>query len=171
MTRLATTGNSSCAMISIAGFKDPDMDINKKYMEDKNSFKKPKESACFVVSGNKTKAGNWKWGKSKFTVNEFYDKILYPTTQPLGCTGDYPFERLMEEIEESEMWNKLILITLNSYQRNVCDKYWEKQLARWDFKLVDMTRNEIGSMCYIYIRNFARPDSVNKFVVPIGPNG
>lgn len=144
MTRVATAGTSSCATISIAHFKGDNIDLNEAYKADKNSFDGPT-------------------GEGK-TVDDFYYDILYPTKQPLGHTGEYPFERLMEEIDDSEMSTKFILATLNSWQFNQNDKYWPKELERHGFKLMDVTDNTIGARCYIFVRNNNRPDNVKEII-------
>lgn len=135
MTHIATMGTSSCATIAIGGFKDPvGKTLNEKYIKNPDEF-------VLELDGG-------------FSVEEFYKKILYPSSQPLGRTGDYPFELLMEELDKSKMSSKYVVITLNSYQNM---SYWPKQLSKWGFKLVDKTKNEIGTMNYIYIRNPNRP--------------
>ncbi len=144
MTRLATAGTSSCATISIAHFKGDNMDLNEAYKADKNSF-------SGLADEDKT-------------VKNFYDDVLYPISQPLGHTGEYPFERLMEEIDDSEMSTKFILATLNSWQFNKNDKYWPKELERHGFKLVDVTDNTIGERCYIFVRNNNRPNNVEEII-------
>ena len=135
MTHLATMGTSSCATISIGNFgkygKDQ-IDLNKKYLADRKSFK---------LKG--------------MSVAQFYDKILYPTSQPLGTTGEYPFDRLMEELEDSPMNDKFTIITLNEGQNK--EEHWQERLKHWGFFLIDQTKNNIGSMNYIYTRNRARP--------------
>lgn len=138
MTRLATMGTKSCATIAINGFSGDDILLNEDFFE-----------------GKVTKHGDG------LSVDKFYNKILYPTDQELGQTASYPFEMLMREIEESEMEDKFTIVTLNSYQQEAKDSYWPKQLKKWGFKLMDKTKNNIGTMCYVYIRNLARPKNAN----------
>lgn len=135
MTHVATMGTSSCATIAIAGFGQPEVIRNKKYMDD--------PTKADITSGQ--------------TVEEFYDKILYPTSQPLGKTADYPFDLLMEEIDKSRMNDKFTILTLNRSQKEGNDGYWVERLKDWGFFLIDETYNNIGEMCYIYTRNRARP--------------
>lgn len=135
MTRLATMGTSSCATIAIAGFKPNQKELNEKYKESKNPEMEPKN-----------------------TIQNFYHKILWPQAQPLGHTGEYPFELLMEKIEESKMKDKFIIITLNKRQKEGDAGYWPKELKRWGFSLIDATKNNIGQPCYVYTRNLARID-------------
>lgn len=136
MTRLATMGTSSCATIAIAHFKGKNKDLNDQYLADPSSFVQP---------------------EGGMTVQEFYDDILYPTDQELGCTGEYPFRRLMEEIDKSAMKDKFIIATLNASQYNFDDEYWPKQLAECGFEVIDKTNNKIGQLCYIFARNKGRP--------------
>lgn len=131
MTRIATMGTSSCATIAIAGFKDEQKELNESYRKDPKSFK---------LNG--------------MSVDEFYDKVLYPVSQPLGATGDYPFDLLMKELNKSSMKDKFIIATLNSYQ--FFGGYFTELLLNNGFSLVDKTKNDIGEMCYIFIRNEAR---------------
>lgn len=142
MTKLATMGTSSCATIAIQGFGNRDKGANEAY-----------------ITG-----GAHIFEDEGISVGEFYDEILYPTEQDLGRTRDYPFEELMELIESVEgdcggsMEDKYTVATLNAYQFNADDKYWPEQFKRWGFELVDKTKNSIGSICYIYVRNKARVD-------------
>lgn len=136
MTRIATMGTSSCATIAIAGFKDEQKELNESYRKDPKSFKLE--------------------GKS---VDQFYNDILYPISQPLGSTGEYPFDLLMEELNRSGMKDKFIIATLNSYQ--FFGGYFTELLLNNGFSLVDKTKNNIGEMCYIFIRNEARKGFTN----------
>lgn len=142
MTKLATMGTSSCATIAIQGFGERDKEANEAY-----------------ITG-----GPPVFEDEGVSVEEFYDEILYPTEQDLGRTRDHPFEELMELIELVEgqdgnsMEDKYTVATLNSYQFNTDGRYWPNQLKRWGFELVDKTNNNIGSICYIYVRNKARVD-------------
>lgn len=135
MTKLSTMGTSSCATIALQGFKDEQYELNENYINEGKSI-----------------------GGGGHTVEQFYDKVLYPTKQELGRTKDYPFTQLMEEIGKTAMNDKFIIATLNAYQFNTKDHYWPKQLAKWGFQLIDKTENNIGSTCYIYTRNQAVVD-------------
>lgn len=152
MTHVATTGMGSCALISISGFSEKGnwpfkhKQENEKYLADKSSFKGPQP-----IHDNEPGCG---------TVKDFYSKVLYPTIQNLGRTGEYPFERLMEEIEECALGGKMIFICINasSYKEG----YWPDQFAKWGFDLVDSTTNQIGSTNYIYVRCPGRLPLNNK---------
>lgn len=131
MPHVATMGTSSCATISIGGFKTGDtIAQNEAYKADKTV---PKTTGM--------------------TVKEFYSKVLYPTSQPLGKSCDLPFTKLMEDIEESSLKTKLVMATLNQYQYNGNDRYWHNELKSWGFVLVAKTKNTIGSVNYVYMRN------------------
>ena len=132
MSRLATMGTSSCATIAISGFKDQDLNRNKQYLKNPEAFVEPVNS-----------------------VDTFYNSILYPTSQPLGKTDEYPFDALMKAIDKSSMKDKFTIITLNEYQYKV--QHWLERLEHWGFTLMDKTKNNIGSMNYVFIRNLARP--------------
>lgn len=136
MSRLSVMGTASCATISLCGFKTPDKHLNEEYINTPDKFKE------FKV-------------KDGLTVNEFYNQILYPTAQELGRTGNYPFQLLMELIDKSMMEDKFTIVTLNAHQNM---GYWPKHLKKWGFELVDKTKNNLGTMCYIYTRNRARRD-------------
>jgi hypothetical protein len=140
MTHIATMGTSSCATIAIGNFgkypkPNAEIERNQAYLADPTSVK---------IEG--------------MTVGEFYSKILYPTDQPLGTTAEYPFDLLMEELEKSRMNDKFTIITLNEDQNTV--PHWQERLAHWGFFLIDQTKNNIGTMNYIYTRNRARPKKV-----------
>ena len=132
MTRVATSGTHSCAAISISGFGDKDRQMEEEYIRDGE----------FYYTSNKT-------------VYWFYNKILYPTTQPLGKSESVPFSFLMKELDENGMKNKYMTAVLNVEQ--IFDGYWIKKLKEHGFKMMDETFNDIGMMCYIFIRNFGRP--------------
>lgn len=137
MTRIATMGTSSCATIAIAGFKDEQKKLNESYRKDPNSFK---------LEG--------------LSVDEFYDKVLYPVSQPLGSTGEYPFDLLIEKLNRSAMRGKFIIATLNSYQ--FFNGYFTRLLLENGFSLVDKTKNSIGEMNYVFIRNGSKRDITDK---------
>lgn len=131
MPHVATMGTSSCATISIGGFKWGDaFGDNEKYKE----------------SGESNESEG-------LTVNEFYRKVLYPTSQPLGKSRDMPLRKLMDDIDESSLRSKLIMATLNHSQYMVKERYWHKELLECGFELVTKCSNSIGSTNYIYIRN------------------
>lgn len=132
MTHIATLGTSSCATIAIGGFKAGNKELNDNYLANKSSFKEPAEG---------------------LTVEGFSSNILMPIAQDLGRTKDYPFERLMEDLEKSSLKNKLVIATLNQSQYLGNDCYWHQQLKKWRFTLFTKTRNEWGSVNYMYIRN------------------
>lgn len=134
MTKLATMGTSSCATIALQGFKDEDLALNKNYEEGKDFECPPND------------------------VDWFYNKILYPTRQDLGRTDTMPFELLMKQLDASRMKDKFIIATLNAYQFNQHNGYWPQRLEKWGFKLIDKTKNNIGSVNYIFTRNIARVD-------------
>lgn len=130
MTRVATMGTSSCATIAIAGFKGDQVVIDKLYQE----------------------TGESKEGEG-LSVQEFYNQILYPVSQPLGHSREYPFTKLMEEIDKGSMKTKFCIATLNTTQATTEDGYWPKQLAKFGFELLTKTKNTIGQTCWVYTRN------------------
>ena len=131
MPHVATMGCSSCATISIGGFKSGDTKgINEKYKADGTV---PETS-----------------GKS---VKEFYNKVLYPTSQPLGKSRDLPFTKLMEDIRDSYLNTKMCMAVLNEYQYQGDDKYWHTELKKWGFRLKTKCKNDIGSINDVYWRN------------------
>jgi hypothetical protein len=132
MTHIATLGTSSCATIAIGGFKEPNKEKNDAYIDNTKTFK---DDAVGM------------------SVKEFSDKVLYPVSQPLGRTKDYPLEQLMQELERSALAGKLIIATLNQNQYMGNNLYWHKQLKKWGFKLFTKTNNNWGSVNYMYIRN------------------
>lgn len=151
MAKLSTMGTSSCATIAIQGFKEiykvySAVDLNEAYLNNTDG-KSPD-----------------KLNSAQKAVQKFYNGILYPTEQKLGRTRDYPFDALMKAIDESSMNDKFTIITLNEYQKNYKDNYWENRLKFWGFELMDKTKNNIGDMCYIYVRNLARPKNVDEVV-------
>lgn len=130
MTRAATMGTSSCATIAIAHFKGDNFKINEEYLKSKQNMK-----------------------KEGLSVAEFYSQIIYPTSQPLGHTAEYPFDQLMDEIDSSSLKGKYITATLNQQQFNFENGYWVKRLEARGFKAVDKTHNDIGQDCTIFVRN------------------
>lgn len=87
------------------------------------------------------------------TIDQFYRDILYPVEQPLGRSRDYPFQKLMEEIDSGPLSSKLIMATLNAYQYQEKDRYWHHELKAHNFKLIAKTSNSIGTINYVYMRN------------------
>lgn len=146
MTRLATMGTSSCATLALQGFKNEDILLEKAFKEkgDKAVYPKPH-----------SKDGN------NLNVADFYSQILYPTTQNLGRTGDYPFSYLMDLIQgHRTMKGKFIVITINSVEYN--RGFWPEKFEGRGFKLLDVTKNSLGGQLnYIYVFNEARPAHVN----------
>ena len=132
MTRIATLGTSSCATIAIAHFKEPNKALNDAYIADPKSFKEP---------------------ASGMTVAEFSSSILYPVSQPLGHTKEYPFEKLMEDLAKSGMSSKLVMATLNQSQFMGNDHYWPKQLKKHGFKLIHKAGNNWGQPNYMFMRS------------------
>jgi hypothetical protein len=137
MSRIATMGTASCATVALSGFKQGQMELNEDFKAGK-------------LKGKVEEAG--------VSLDKFWNNILYPTSQPLGQTEDLPFEALMRAFGKSRMADKFVIATLNEHQQQGLDGYWVKELTSHGFKLVDKTKNNIGSMCYIYIRNGARPE-------------
>jgi len=131
MPHVATMGTSSCATISIGGFKSGDSyTINEKYKED---------GTVPETDG--------------LSVSEFYSQILYPVSQPLGRSRDLPFQKLMEDIKGSSLSSKLVMATLNESQYMARDGYWHQELKKYGFELVTKCNNSIGSTNYVYMRN------------------
>jgi hypothetical protein len=131
MPRISTLGTASCAAIAIGHFKSSTIEENEKYKKTKE-FTPP--------------AG-------EMSAKDFYSKILFPTKQELGWTYNMPFERLMEELDDSSLKTKFILVTLNAAQFLGNDQYWPKELRRHGFKLVDKANNAIGGLNYFFSRN------------------
>ncbi len=130
MSYIATMGTSSCATIAVGGFKDDARQQNEDYKKTK-VFKAPDDQ----------------------TAEVFYNKVLYPTSQPLGRTHDMPFEKVMEDIAKTSLASKFVICTINEYQYKGSDNYWPNELNRWGFSLITKARNSIGTVNYIYTRN------------------
>lgn len=141
MTHVATSGTGSCATISISRFKGDNYTNNIAYMNGK-----PLEELSFSEKSD-----------SNLTPSQFYNEILYPTSQPLGKSKEVPFEALMEGIENCGLRRKMIFVALNEQQSLANDGYWVEQLKRWEFVEVDRVNNDIGMMNRIFIRNVNRP--------------
>lgn len=132
MTTLCVMGTRSCATISIGGFKGDNYDRNEAYKKDKSSFNE----------NNLTKTVQW-----------FRDNILMPISQPVDQTDDYPFQALMDAIDESDMKPKALFAVLNQSQLQINSGYWKKELLRNGFTLIGKNQNNWGSMNYIFVRN------------------
>ena len=132
MSRISTMGTFSCATIAIAGFKPEHRAADQKYLADKDPL--------IAKAAEKS-------------IQHFYNTVLYPTSQPLGKSDEFPFEALMEALNGHAMGDKFIIATLNQHQTQVDDGYWAKRLAHWGFELIDKTNNSIGQVCMIYTRN------------------
>lgn len=154
MTRIATMGTSSCATISIQGFKSQDMVINKKYMDNPGAWKGP---TPFDSGGEYST-------ESVGSVGSFYERILYPTDQDLGYTHDYPFDALMKELSGHKMNDKLICAVVphsnNGWGSEVADYFFER-LHAWGFHLRERTMNSIGGTNYLWIRSEQETDYIN----------
>lgn len=132
MSYLATLGTSSCATSAIGGFKTGQRKANEAYKATPADFNAPTDG---------------------LSVQGYYSKILHPTAQELGRTHDLPLEKLMQDIEASSMKTKLLMATLNTPQYQEDDNYWPKELKKWGFKLIAKTKNTIGTVNYMYMRN------------------
>jgi hypothetical protein len=131
MTYACVTGTASCAMFSIGWFKGG-KEINENYQKDPKSFKYP---------------------DGGMPVSDFSNKVLLPTSQPVGRTYDLPFTKLMEDISSTGLDKKLIWATLNQAQFVGDDGYWRKELEKHGFKLMCKTKNNWGSVNYMFARN------------------
>lgn len=131
MSRVATMGASSCATIAVSGFKKTDEKLNEDY-----------------------KIGVYSKEKDGHSVQDFYDKVLYPTAQNLGRSKEYPFNKLMELIDDGPLYSKFIIAVLNEQQQK--GGYWPNILEEHGFALIDKTKNDIGSVNHIYTRNHNR---------------
>lgn len=130
MSYIATMGTSSCATISVGGFQGEARKENEEY----------KKTRVFEAPDHQT-------------AENFYTKVLYPTSQPLGRTHNMPFEKVMEDIAKTSLVSKFIICTINEYQYKGNDNYWPNELNRWGFTLLTKTANSIGTINYIYTRN------------------
>lgn len=138
MTKIATMGTSSCATIAIQGF------------ENKDGYSHYKEEIAYQEAVNSGK----KWTKiPKKDADWFYNQILFPTMQELGRTDDMPFSLCMKQIDKGPLSSKYIVCTLNAANFNFENYFWPKLLKQHGFSLVSTTKNHIGSMNYIFVRN------------------
>jgi hypothetical protein len=137
MTHVATMGAGSCATIAISGFASkfgPNYEMNQKYLADPSKYKLDL--------------------KGEMSVSRWYDKILYPVKQELGRTGEYPFDLLMQTIEDhGSLAGKFTVIVLGSGQLVEKNGYWSDRLKHWGFEVMDKTDNSIGSINTIFVRN------------------
>lgn len=147
MTRLATMGTSSCATLSISGWTSTDKNLEKSYMDDPKGFTPVEPST-----------------RGDVPLKNFGDKILYPLSQPMGESYDYPFSYIMEHLDNgsTSLGAKFIIITLNDNQHNV-DDFWVSRLKDRGFELIDQTHNNAGGLNYIYTRNSNRDSAFNTY--------
>ena len=135
MSRLATSGMFSCATIAVSGFKPEDRDLNDRYEANPDA---------------------WEGLTDGMDVAQFYDDILYPVSQPLGKTGEYPFTRLMEEMrdhydgEDECIAHKFVVCALPDFQ--LMDGYWLDRLHKWGFEEWTTVDNFIGATNHIFYR-------------------
>lgn len=144
MPRLQTAGTHSCSQIAIGDFKTylPTgnfIQANKEYLESGRSYED--DANC---------------SKDGMTVEDFRDDILLPTAQELGRTKAYPFDQLMDLIDNSDLKGKYITVNLPGFQKNAEDMYIHKRLLERGFEEIDQTHNNWGEVCYIYVRNLNR---------------
>lgn len=146
MAYLATTGTHSCAVLSIGGVK---------------CYTKVSETMYENYKNKDEQLTKEQWGKvrclyaeCKSDVNSFYSKILYPIGQPLGSTKrHYPFSMLMDIINKHpRLKGKPIFMVLADFQK-VSGKVDMNTLKEHGFKLHSKTHNNIGGICYIFIKN------------------
>lgn len=130
MPHVATMGTSSCATISIGWFKGDTIAENEAF---KNEGTVPETEGM--------------------EVKEFYNDVLYPVSQPLGRSRNLPFRKLMQDIDACALKTKLVMVTLNHSQYMQKSRYWHKELTEVGFKLITKTKNSIGSVNYVYMRN------------------
>lgn len=149
MPMLQTMGTHSCAAIAIGGFKSKYGGYSEP-IEDNEKYLKDKSLGDSLI--RKLDEG--------MTVQQFYDKILYPIEQELGRTHIYTFDHLMDLIDKHHTMNrKFTILSLNASQNNYQDGYWPKRLEARGFNLAHKTRNSIGgALNYIYIRDLAKAD-------------
>ena len=157
MTKVATMGTSSCAVLALQEFKTFTRDSSLDGMYKHN----PLGMTCQIDANNSYLEGKVsveEWEKfvnsvGHLTANEFYNSVISPLKQDLGRSGQYPFDMLMDVIDNHSMGTKYIVATLNSSQRFASDGYWHNRLLARGFAQVDATDNNIGQVCFIYTRN------------------
>ena len=147
MARATTAGTSSCATIAIGGIKTRGANAakdNEDYLADKKGYKL------------------YESPRGEMTVDQFYSSVIFPTSQPLGETRDYPFDMLMDHIEDSSLKTKWMSLVLNQSQYNHDNHYWAKRAYARGFRLVEKTKNTLGSMNYVFVRSDNRKDLVEE---------
>lgn len=142
MCFLQTAGTHSCATVAIGSFKGDNYARNEEYLADKSKGEKLVKPAPEAMTV-----------KGCGSPSDFYSKIIWPTLQDLGRTDDYPFDYLMDIIDGGSLNGKYMTTLLNTSQFEENDRYWHKRFIARGFELVDKTKNDIGSVCYIYVRN------------------
>lgn len=148
MPMLQTSGTHSCAMISIGDFKTGDQyKINEAYLKDKETGKLAGEDT-YIISN------------LGMNVQEFIDRVLYPTEQELGRTNVYCFDHLMDLIEDTDLNGKYTIATLTGFQKSFENGYWDKRLTERGFTQIDQTYNNWGDVCYVYVKNLGRDGNV-----------
>lgn len=146
MAYLATTGTHSCAVLSIGGVKCATTVSETMYESYKSKDKKLTEEQVKKVSDL--------YKSCAVDVGNFYNKILYPVSQPLGSTRrHYPFSMLMDVINKHpRLRGKPIFMVLADFQK-VAGKVNINTLKEYGFKLHSKTNNNLGGICYILIKN------------------
>lgn len=152
MTRLATMGTSSCATLSISGWHTEDKKLQELY--ENGGYKYDPDA--------KTERGDC-------SLTQFGDKLLYPLSQPMGETYDYPFSLIMDYLDnvnelgvhKTSLGAKYIAITVSDYQHNA--DFWPPRLAERGFEKIDQTHNNAGELCHIYVRNTNRDRSYDNY--------
>lgn len=131
MARLSTMGTASCATMAIGYFKYDKIEDNELYLHE---------------------------GKRKEYINDhdvdwWLDEILTPLEQELGQTDSVPFDQLMDDIEEDDTLNrKFCICTLNAFQHDT-NGYWKDRLIARGFRHFHTTKNNMGGINYLYLRD------------------
>lgn len=143
MTRLATMGTSSCATMAISGWKSEDKVLEEAYL-----------------------AGNFKYDPEADTargdvpLHLVPGKLIYPLSQPMGESYDYPFSFIMDWLDgvievngtkNPSIGAKFIILTLNDSQYQI--GYWKDKIEARGFKKIDQSWNNAGEMNHIFTRN------------------
>lgn len=139
MTMVQTMGTASCATLSIGFFKrrNPETGLDQITLNEKY-----KENGEFTPP------------ETGMSIKDWRNRILWPTIQDEGRTYDYPFTRMMEEIDKSDLQPKMIAATLNVSQYEGNDGYWRKELEKWGFKTFMKIPNKWGQDNYVMFRNY-----------------
>lgn len=146
MARLSTMGAASCGTAAIGYFKvgDPQaVQKNKNYLENKEAHAEQFQECCKAVAN-------------------FYSKVLYPISQPHEQTEHFPFDMLMDAIQQhNSMSKRFIIVCLNESQAIGHDPYWRERIEAHGFELIDITANTImsGDKNHIFVRNVTRPST------------